>query len=876
MPRDADIRYAIRVQDSALKELTRNIRTLNKELDASERSGGAAGTASTRLFDGSAKSAKAAQVSLLGYGGSLKQIAKTAGAVGLAVSAIDIGVSVSRDSIAAASSLNEEVSKSKVVFGASADEILAWSKTTADAFGISQRAALQASGSYGTMLTPLGIVPDKAADMSRAMVELAADMASFNNESPEEMLDRIRSGLAGEVEPLRRFGANLSEARVQAFAFSQGIAEAGTKLSEQQKTLARYGLLLEDTRSAQGDVARTSGSLANQQRRLRANFEELEANLGGVMIPVLTDLAKAGNLAFDGLDKLASLKGKLDFLPDVGLPDWLKSGISVAPFSPLLAGALAVKEALGGSADEADRLTSSIKSNAASSAMETQLRARIGSALDDVHEKALDTFDRETEALIDANERVTDDLLRSFDKTTEEMLDRMRVVVKVGERQFEIGRGQLTPAERELEALEKLEAKRRNRRELRDAREELGQALLIGDPTAIRDAKREVQDAETERRKLQLTRRAKTERELANEALAAEEEQLQESRDLLRRDLERRQQLRRDALADQRDALRKSLDTELAAQKKAFAESKTTAAGAQKEILATLQEFGADYKGVGEELATKFLAGFTKGMKMLKLELRLDPAPGETTGQRGKRGAASGGIAGQLGMKGASDTVPAWLTPGEMILTSGDQRQLARMLGSENVGWPLLSKIRMGFAEGGVVDENLLRMLLERFSANLSQDAVKRGTGLADPTLLAGGLSKAERKALSPVHLQSMVKRSVGAETYLGMDRDTKLELLNRLASRQAHPVRSGLISVGSGGGYRPGSNFRDDSPGNGRMGGQPGTSFAFGDINFSAAGPRELDTWALAQKIRSELIRLEDRNGGKRKRGRNRGRGAI
>src|SRR4029453_18742362 len=114
-------------------------------------------------------------------------------------------------------------------------DILAWSKTSATSMGTSQRAALEATGTFGNMLVPMGVARDRAAQMSKRMVTLGADMASFNNASPEETLDAIRAGLAGETEPLRRFGVFLSEARIQQEALNLGLIKGGAALARAEE-----------------------------------------------------------------------------------------------------------------------------------------------------------------------------------------------------------------------------------------------------------------------------------------------------------------------------------------------------------------------------------------------------------------------------------------------------------------------------------------------------------------------------------------------------------------------------------------------------------------------------------------------------------------
>ena len=186
-----------------------------------------------------------------------------------------------------ASDLNETINKTKRVFGQSGQGMLNWSKNAATAMGMTQQQALEGASSIGAMLTPMGIAPSKAAAMSKSMTQLATDMGSFNNMDPTEMLDRIRSGLSGEMEPLKRFGTVLSETRVKQFAWTNGIAKSGTELTEQQKIMARYGLLLQDTKQQQGDFAKTSDGLANRQRILKANLLESATALGTSLVPIL-------------------------------------------------------------------------------------------------------------------------------------------------------------------------------------------------------------------------------------------------------------------------------------------------------------------------------------------------------------------------------------------------------------------------------------------------------------------------------------------------------------------------------------------------------------------------------------------------------------
>jgi hypothetical protein len=143
------------------------------------------------------------------------------------------------------------------------------------------------------MLVPMGFAREKAADMSVTMVQLASDMASFNNASPEETLDALRAGLAGESEPLRRFGVFLSDVTVKQEALNLGLYTGKGNLDAAGKAAATYSLILKQTKDAQGDFARTGDGLANQQRKLSALIRDTNASVGEALLPTVTKMTAA-------------------------------------------------------------------------------------------------------------------------------------------------------------------------------------------------------------------------------------------------------------------------------------------------------------------------------------------------------------------------------------------------------------------------------------------------------------------------------------------------------------------------------------------------------------------------------------------------------
>lgn len=198
--------------------------------------------------------------------------------------------------IKAASDLGESMGKVGVVFGENAVKVRSFAETAATSIGQSKQQALEAAGTFGNLFVSMGIGTGVAADMSIKLVKLASDLASLNNSSPAEALDALRSGLVGETEPLRRYGANLNDATLKQKALELGlIRSTKAALEPAVKAQAAYALVFEQTKTAQGDFARTSGNLANQQRSMTAQWADAKAELGEGLLPVMVSVAQFVN-----------------------------------------------------------------------------------------------------------------------------------------------------------------------------------------------------------------------------------------------------------------------------------------------------------------------------------------------------------------------------------------------------------------------------------------------------------------------------------------------------------------------------------------------------------------------------------------------------
>lgn len=213
--------------------------------------------------------------------------------------AIGSGINFALDGIDLASSLEETKSAISQVFGEAGKDIIDFSQTSATALGQTQQEALSAAQTFGVFGKAAGLQGEPLSQFSTELVTLAGDLASFYNTTPGEAIDALGAGLRGEAEPLRRFGVLMDDATLRQEALRQGLIQTTKQaLTPQQRVLAAQALILAQTSVAQGDFARTSGGLANQQKILAASFENAQAKLGTALLPAMTQFATIANEKF--------------------------------------------------------------------------------------------------------------------------------------------------------------------------------------------------------------------------------------------------------------------------------------------------------------------------------------------------------------------------------------------------------------------------------------------------------------------------------------------------------------------------------------------------------------------------------------------------
>lgn len=258
-----------------------------------------------------------------------------------------------------ASDKAEAASKANVLFGDSYNMIERASRNAATAVGMSSGAYIAAAGDVGNLLKNMGIAGQEAASMSKNMLQLAADVGSFNNADPSEVVEAMGAAFRGESDPIQRFGVFLSAAKVEAKAMAMGLRDGKKPLTDYAKAMATYQIILEQTASAQGDFARTADGKANADRIRAAQAEEAWTRLGEVLTPlyqkVMPLIANATTTAIDTITNLANVAAPL--------VDGALQGIANA-IDTIGDSFTALKELMDPTGTETDRVTRAIMEQA--------------------------------------------------------------------------------------------------------------------------------------------------------------------------------------------------------------------------------------------------------------------------------------------------------------------------------------------------------------------------------------------------------------------------------------------------------------------------------------------------------------------------------
>ena len=225
------------------------------------------------------------------------------------------------------------------------EEAQNYAEAVSEALGIDPGEFMRNQGVFNTIISGFGVASDKAYLMSKNLTQLGYDISSFFNISFEDAMQKLQSGISGELEPLRRLGYDLSVARLQEEALALGIEKKVSAMTQAEKSQLRYYAIMTQVTTAQGDMARTLNAPANQLRVLQAQVTQCARALGNIFIPALNAvlpyaiaLAKIVRMLANSIASLFGFK-----LPEVDY-----SGIS--------AGASAVGDLADNAGDASDGL----------------------------------------------------------------------------------------------------------------------------------------------------------------------------------------------------------------------------------------------------------------------------------------------------------------------------------------------------------------------------------------------------------------------------------------------------------------------------------------------------------------------------------------
>jgi len=190
-----------------------------------------------------------------------------------------------------AAAMEEALSKNQLLLGESSKAVEAFADTSLESFGVTNLAALQATGVFASLGDAMGMSEEASASMATTLTGLAGDLSSLHDVSVETALTALRAGLIGEAEPLRKLGILLDAATIKSKALAMGlISNTKDALTPAIKSQAAYALILDKGATAMGDFARTADSATNVSKQLAGQWEELQVVIGEQVLPIFTEL----------------------------------------------------------------------------------------------------------------------------------------------------------------------------------------------------------------------------------------------------------------------------------------------------------------------------------------------------------------------------------------------------------------------------------------------------------------------------------------------------------------------------------------------------------------------------------------------------------
>ena len=269
---------------------------------------------------------KVGNVKLKALSEQLKQVGSKMTAVGKTMTTRVTAPIVAGYTAAAkyASDYEENLNKLDVAFGENSKSVKEWANNARTAYGLSKVQATEAASAFGALGKGIGLSQKASADMSTTLAGLSADLGSYFNVGVDESSKALEGIFTGESEALKKFGVVMTDTNLKQFAADQGLV--WSEMSQTEKTMLRYQFVLDKTKDAQGDFARTSDGTANSTKIFQASIQDLGTSIGTVLLPIITPI----------IQKITELVNKFNELSPATQKIITIVGLVVAAIGPAL------------------------------------------------------------------------------------------------------------------------------------------------------------------------------------------------------------------------------------------------------------------------------------------------------------------------------------------------------------------------------------------------------------------------------------------------------------------------------------------------------------------------------------------------------------
>lgn len=277
-----------------LKNFTAQMKALSAALAPMSTQMATVGTGFSKLAynaDKAASAVKRTTASTAEYGTALGATLGSMGSFIGKLSMFALGFHVVKGVFDRAITLSNEYQENlnlfTVAMGTGTEAAYEYAQAVSEAVGIDPAEWMRNQGVFNTLIGGFGVAADRAEIMSKNLTQLGYDLSSFYNINTADALQKIQSGISGELEPLRRLGYDLSVTRLQQEALNLGITKSVNAMTQAEKAQLRYYAIMTQVTEAQGDMARTLESPANQLRILQAQVTMAARAFGNIFIPIL-------------------------------------------------------------------------------------------------------------------------------------------------------------------------------------------------------------------------------------------------------------------------------------------------------------------------------------------------------------------------------------------------------------------------------------------------------------------------------------------------------------------------------------------------------------------------------------------------------------